>query len=173
MRRPRSDIRGEQGFTFVEVLIASVITLLVTSAVFYFVNVSGTQTQQIQAGLQLQMANSLITNYFTQIVRTGTFVCVGTHDSVPTADTSNLSQITIRRGTDSAVLATLAIVNDSLTVGGTRYPTAYPCWFTPGSNYFKVFACGKATECFLSMNLVMGGVTYNYSPTVTEARCRN
>ena len=172
MRRPRADIRGERGFTFVEVLIASVITLLVTTAVFYFVKVSGTQTQQIQAQLQLQMANSLITNYFTQNVRKGTFVCAGTHDSVPTADTSNLSQITIRTK-DSAVVATFAIVNDSLTVGGTRYQTAYPCWFTPASSYFKVFAYGKAAECFLSMNLVMGGVTYNYTPTITEARCRN
>jgi type II secretory pathway pseudopilin PulG len=172
MRRPRADIRSERGFTFVEVLIASVITLLVTTAVFYFVKVSGTQTQQIQANLQLQMANSLVTNYFTQNVRNGTFVCVGTHDTVPTADTSNLSQITIRNQ-DSAVVATFAIVSDTLKVGGTMYQTAYPCWFTPASSYFKVFACGKTAECFLSMYLVMGGVTYNYTPTITEARCRN
>jgi len=58
MRRPRADIRGERGFTFVEVLIASVITLLVTTAVFYFVKVSGTQTQQIQAQLPAEMVSA-------------------------------------------------------------------------------------------------------------------
>jgi Tfp pilus assembly protein PilW len=170
--RGDTGILGEQGATFIEVLLAGVIGLLVTGAIFYFVNFAGQGTQQIQALQQLQQESSLITELFSRNLRNGTFVCAGSQASAPTADTDNLTQITVRKK-DSTVLATFGIANDSFSMNGTRYLTAYLCGFRSPLSHFKIFQNGKTAECFLSMFTSTGSDTVFYTQTIGELRCRN
>jgi len=172
MRRQDIDIRSERGATFVEVLIAGGIGIMVAGAIFYFVSYAGQGTQQIQTLQQLEQGSSLITELFTRTVRNGTYVCVGSQTVAPSADTDNVSQITIR-SKDSAVVATFSIVNDSLTMNGTRYLTSYLCGFRSPLSHFKVFQNGTTAECFLSMFSVNSLDTTFYTETIGEVRCRN
>ena len=171
MRRLSFSI-NEQGATFVEVLVAGGIGVVVAGAIFYFVSFAGQGTQQVQTLQQLQQGSSLITELFMRTVRNGTFVCAGTQSTAPASDTDNLSQITIR-SKDSAVVATFGIANDSLTMNGTKYLTSYLCGYRTPLSHFKVFQNGTTAECFLSMFAATGLDTTFYTQTIGEVRCRN
>lgn len=87
---------NERGATFVEVLVAGGIGVVVAGAIFYFVSFAGQGTQQIQTLQQLEQGSSLITELFMRTVRNGTYVCAGTQSTAPASDTDNLAEITVR-----------------------------------------------------------------------------
>lgn len=160
------------GATLIEVLVAGSIGLIVAATIFYSVSIAGQGTQQLQAMQQLQQESSLITELFTRTVRKGDFVCVGSATTAPTADTNNLSQITIR-AKDSSVVATFGISSDSLQMNGNRYLTGYLCHYRNPLTHFEILPNGKTAECYLSMIQLFGNDTVYYTQTIGEVQCKN
>jgi hypothetical protein len=162
----------ERGLSLVELLVSSVVGLVVFGAIFTLISLTGRSTKQIAALQQLAQESTLISEKFVRSVRNGNVICTGASTAAPSADTNNVSQITIRNASLTA-LYSYGISGDSLALDGSKYRTGYTCQFRSPASHFKVFQNGKHVEFYLSMYKVVARDTISYTQTTGDVRCKN
>ncbi len=164
---------NNRGVTLIELLIASTITVALTTVIFTFVSFSGDATKELKIQQQLQHESSIITESLEKFIRGGQFVTVGTATDAPTVATTT-SQITVRKKDGTSI--SLKVASNKLLL--CRDGTTWEDFSGYSSNVentsgFTVGKNGESIDFNIELYTVQQGKKYSYVTTSGNVRCRN
>lgn len=171
-----SNLKNQNGITFVELLVTTVISVAILGAVLVFTKVYGWTTEDMTALQILQQESSVISELFMRTVRKGDYACAfgaaECPDGTGVPDTTSHIIITNYDGTTTEFKISGSNLQYS-TSGSFKNVSTRLLNVADQNSSFIVMPLSRGATLAFTLILIQGNDTVSYTETVGSVLCKN